>query len=87
MHTLLQVQRGDKARMMEPREARGHPLFPLSTISSLVDGEHDVFGDGKVILIPTYGALSLASDTSSCVTAAELVIDGSSPVGRLPATA
>lgn len=51
-----------RAEMEAARQPGGVERYSPSTIDfdhpltyQLVDGEHDVFGDGKVILIPTYG--------------------------------
>jgi glyoxylase-like metal-dependent hydrolase (beta-lactamase superfamily II) len=58
-HTTFLVQ---KAEMDAARQPGGVVSYSPSVLDfdhpldyRLVDGEHDVFGDGKVILIPTYG--------------------------------
>ncbi|MBM3226032.1 MAG: N-acyl homoserine lactonase family protein [Candidatus Tectomicrobia bacterium] len=51
-----------QAEMDAARQPGGVPSYSPSVLDfdhplnyQLVDGEHDVFGDGKVLLIPTYG--------------------------------
>src|SRR4051812_6033549 len=51
------VQRPELAAANEGGEVRGYVTanFDTGQPRQLIDGEHDLFGDGSVVLFPTYG--------------------------------
>jgi N-acyl homoserine lactone hydrolase len=55
----LVVQRREWEAAADPKQVRRNGYnradFDLGHKLQLVDGEHDLFGDGSVVLIPTYG--------------------------------
>ena len=75
------VQRREWHASMDPDVAARHGYnprdFDLGHGVRLIDGEHDVFGDGSVICLPTYGhtaghqSLKLQLDTGCIVLAAD----------------
>ena len=78
--TLL-VQRREWDAGMDPDTAQGHGYnprdFDLGHKLRLIDGEHDVFGDGSVVCLPTHGhtpghqSLKLRLDAGEIVLAAD----------------
>jgi len=78
--TLL-VQRREWEAALDPDMAARHGYsrrdFDLGHPSRLVDGEHDVFGDGAVVCLPTHGhtaghqSLQIQLDTGRVVLAAD----------------
>jgi len=45
----------DPARSGWPPDAFNRADFDLGNQMQLIDGEHDLFGDGRVVCLPTYG--------------------------------